>query len=102
MWNLAILKLDFLEDAAGGKTELERYLQEAPTSHAKRQDAENKCKERQMPLRHTAPMRGLLSTLFVCALRRTCSRATQEGSTRPTRLRPRRAEPKDRRTAEQG
>ena len=31
--------------AAGGKTELERYLQEAPTSHAKRQDAENKCKE---------------------------------------------------------
>jgi len=29
----------------GGKTELERYLQEAPTSHGKRQDAENKCKE---------------------------------------------------------
>ncbi len=45
MWNLAILKIDFVEDAAGGKTELERYLQEAPTSHAKRQDAENKCKE---------------------------------------------------------
>ena len=34
------------EDAApGGKADLERYLQEAPTSHAKRQDAENKCKE---------------------------------------------------------
>jgi Tfp pilus assembly protein PilF len=45
MWNLAILKFDFVEDEAGGKTELERYLQEAPTSHAKRQDAENKCKE---------------------------------------------------------
>lgn len=45
MWNLAILKIDFVEDAAGGKAELERYLQEAPTSHAKRQDAENKCKE---------------------------------------------------------
>lgn len=45
MWNLAILKIDFVEDASGGKTDLERYLQEAPTSHAKRQDAENKCKE---------------------------------------------------------
>ena len=45
MWNLAILKLDFMEDAAGGKADLERYLQEAPTSHAKRRTAENKCKE---------------------------------------------------------
>jgi tetratricopeptide (TPR) repeat protein len=45
MWNLAILKLDFIEDAAGGKADLERYLQEAPASHGKRQDAENKCKE---------------------------------------------------------
>jgi tetratricopeptide (TPR) repeat protein len=45
MWNIAILKIDFMEDPSGGKTELERYLQEAPTSHAKRQDAENKCKE---------------------------------------------------------
>lgn len=45
MWNLAILKIEFVEDPAGGRTELERYLQEAPTSHAKRQDAENKCKE---------------------------------------------------------
>lgn len=45
MWNLAILKIDFVEDAAGGKAELERYLQDAPTSHAKRQDAETKCKD---------------------------------------------------------
>ena len=45
MWNLAILKADFMNDAAGAKQELERYLQEAPTGHAKRQDAENKCKE---------------------------------------------------------
>ncbi len=45
MWNLAILKIDFMEDPSGGKAELERYLQEAPTSHAKRQDVENKCKE---------------------------------------------------------
>jgi len=45
MWNLALLKIDFMEDPAGGKSELERYLQEAPTSHAKRQDVENKCKE---------------------------------------------------------
>ncbi|HEY5928561.1 MAG TPA: tetratricopeptide repeat protein [Kofleriaceae bacterium] len=45
MWNLAILKLEFVEDTAGGKTELERYLQEAPTSHAKRQEAETKCKD---------------------------------------------------------
>lgn len=45
MWNIALLKLDFMEDAAGGKADLERYLQEAPSGHAKRQDAENKCKE---------------------------------------------------------
>jgi hypothetical protein len=45
MWNIAILKLDFMEDAAGGKADLERYLQEAPSNHARRQDAENKCKE---------------------------------------------------------
>ena len=45
LWNLAVLKLDFTEDAAGGKAALERYLQEAPAGHAKRQDAENKCKE---------------------------------------------------------
>ena len=45
MWNLAILELDFMEDDAAGKADLERYLQEAPAGHAKRQDAENKCKE---------------------------------------------------------
>ncbi|HEY1554307.1 MAG TPA: tetratricopeptide repeat protein [Kofleriaceae bacterium] len=44
-WNLAILKLDFMNDDAGGKADLATYLQEAPNSHAKRQDAENKCKE---------------------------------------------------------
>src|SRR6185503_6917698 len=37
MWNLAILKQDFTNDDAGAKTELERYLQEAPGSHPKRQ-----------------------------------------------------------------
>jgi Tfp pilus assembly protein PilF len=45
MFNLALLKLDFLEDTAGGKVELERYLQEAPVGHAKRQIAEEKRKE---------------------------------------------------------
>jgi Tfp pilus assembly protein PilF len=45
MWNLAILKLEFVQDEAGGKADLERYLQEAPTSHAKRQEAETKCKD---------------------------------------------------------
>jgi tetratricopeptide (TPR) repeat protein len=45
MFNLALLKLDFLEDAVGGKAELERYLQEAPIGHAKRQVAEEKRKE---------------------------------------------------------
>jgi hypothetical protein len=45
MWNLAILKIDFVQDEAGGKADLERYLQEAPTSHAKRQDAESRCKD---------------------------------------------------------
>lgn len=45
MWNLALLKIDFMEDPAGGKAELERYMQDAPSSHAKRQDVENKCKE---------------------------------------------------------
>ena len=45
LWNLAILKLDFMQDEAGGKQDLERYLQEAPSGHNRRQDAENKCKE---------------------------------------------------------
>jgi Tfp pilus assembly protein PilF len=45
LYDLALLKLDFLNDAAGGKADLDRYLQEAPTSHSKRQDAESKRKE---------------------------------------------------------
>ncbi len=45
MWDLAILKLDFMEDPAGGKADLDRYLQDAPASHAKRQAAEEKRKE---------------------------------------------------------
>ena len=45
MWNLVVLKLDFTEDNAGGKADLERYLQEAPSSHGKRQDAETRCKD---------------------------------------------------------
>ena len=45
MFDVAVLKLDFMEDPAGGKADLERYLQEAPTGHAKRQAAEEKRKE---------------------------------------------------------
>ncbi|MBA3540921.1 MAG: tetratricopeptide repeat protein [Deltaproteobacteria bacterium] len=45
LFNLALLKLDFLEDTAGGKGDLDRYLQDAPTSHSKRQIAEEKRKE---------------------------------------------------------
>lgn len=45
MFDLAILSLDYMNDAAAGKAALERYLQEAPTSHAKRQAAEEKRKE---------------------------------------------------------
>ncbi len=45
MFNLALLKLDFLEDTSGGKLDLERYLQEAPVGHAKRQIADEKRKE---------------------------------------------------------
>ncbi len=44
-WNLVILKLDFVNDQAGGKADLERYLQEAPTSHAKRQEAQTLCQQ---------------------------------------------------------
>lgn len=45
LFNVAILMLDFTQDAAGGKAALERYLQEAPSSHAKRQAAAEKRKE---------------------------------------------------------
>jgi tetratricopeptide (TPR) repeat protein len=45
LFNVAILKLDYQNDAVGGKADLERYLQEAPSSHAKRPAAEEKRKE---------------------------------------------------------
>jgi tetratricopeptide (TPR) repeat protein len=45
MFNLGFLKADFMNDAAGAKTELDQYLQEAPSSHAKRAAAEEKRKE---------------------------------------------------------
>lgn len=45
MFDAAILALDYMNDAPGGKAALERYLQEAPFSHAKRQAAEEKRKE---------------------------------------------------------
>ncbi|TMQ09976.1 MAG: tetratricopeptide repeat protein [Deltaproteobacteria bacterium] len=45
LFNAAILALDYMNDPAGGKVALERYLQEAPVSHAKRQAAEEKRKE---------------------------------------------------------
>ncbi|HEV7556691.1 MAG TPA: tetratricopeptide repeat protein, partial [Kofleriaceae bacterium] len=45
MFDVALLKIDFLNDADGGKTDLERYMQEAPSGHAKHQAAEDKCKE---------------------------------------------------------
>jgi tetratricopeptide (TPR) repeat protein len=45
MFDVAILATDYMNDAPGGKAALERYLQEAPVSHAKRQAAEEKRKE---------------------------------------------------------
>ena len=45
MFNLGMLKADFLQDNAGAKSDLDQYLQEAPTGHAKRQAAEEKRKE---------------------------------------------------------
>jgi tetratricopeptide (TPR) repeat protein len=45
LFDVAILAVDYMNDAAGGKAALERYLQEAPASHAKRQAAEEKRKE---------------------------------------------------------
>ena len=43
MWNLVILNHDFLHDDAAAKAAVERYLQEAPSSHPKRQEAQNTC-----------------------------------------------------------
>ncbi len=45
LWNLVVLKSDFLEDEAGAKTELERFLQDTGNAHPKRQAAELKRKE---------------------------------------------------------
>lgn len=45
LWNLTILKSDFLDDTAGAKAALERFLQDAGTAHPKRQAAEQKQKE---------------------------------------------------------
>ncbi len=45
LFNLALLKSDFLEDIPGAKADLDQYMQEAPTSHGKRQAAEEKRKE---------------------------------------------------------
>jgi tetratricopeptide (TPR) repeat protein len=45
MWNLVVLDENFLEDNASAKKDLEQYLQDAPTSHPKRQEAEQKRKE---------------------------------------------------------
>jgi tetratricopeptide (TPR) repeat protein len=45
MFDLALLKAEFLNDREGGKADLDRYLQEAPTGHEKRKAAEEKRKE---------------------------------------------------------
>jgi len=45
MYDVALLEIDYMNDAASGKADLERYLQEAPTSHAKHQAAEEKHRE---------------------------------------------------------
>lgn len=45
LYNLALLESDFLENPKGGKLHLDRYLRDAPTSHGKRQAAEDKRKE---------------------------------------------------------
>ncbi|MFN0251157.1 MAG: tetratricopeptide repeat protein [Kofleriaceae bacterium] len=49
IWNQFVLKLDFQNDLAGAKSELERYLQEAPGNHAKRTAADEKRKELKIP-----------------------------------------------------
>ncbi|MBL0213690.1 MAG: tetratricopeptide repeat protein [Myxococcales bacterium] len=45
MFDRAVLKIDFTNDMPGGKADLEQYLQEAPSGHAKHQAAEEKRKE---------------------------------------------------------
>jgi tetratricopeptide (TPR) repeat protein len=45
LFDLSLLEIDFMNDPTSGKVTLERYLQEAPSGHAKRQAAEDKRKE---------------------------------------------------------
>ena len=45
LFNVALLKADFLNDPNGAKADLERYLQEAPPTHGKRAAAEEKRKD---------------------------------------------------------
>jgi tetratricopeptide (TPR) repeat protein len=45
LFNMAILKLDFTEDPAGGKAALDRYMNESSSSHNKRTAAADKRKE---------------------------------------------------------
>ena len=45
LYDLVILQAYFLEDVEAAKANLERYMQDAPTSHSKRQEAEEKRKE---------------------------------------------------------
>lgn len=45
LWNLVILESDFLDDTAAAKADLERFLQDAGTSHPRRTAAEQKQKE---------------------------------------------------------
>ncbi|HEX2686426.1 MAG TPA: tetratricopeptide repeat protein [Kofleriaceae bacterium] len=45
MFDVAILATDYMNDDTAGKAALDRYLQEAPIDHAKRQAAEEKRKE---------------------------------------------------------
>jgi tetratricopeptide (TPR) repeat protein len=45
IFNLAILKSDFMDDTPGAKLMLDQYLQEAPGNHPKRQAAAEKRKE---------------------------------------------------------
>jgi Tfp pilus assembly protein PilF len=45
LWNLVILESDFLDDNAGARLDLERFLQDAGTAHPRRQAAEQKQKE---------------------------------------------------------
>lgn len=45
LFNLVLLKADFLEDVAGAKVDLGKYMQDAPTNHPRRQAAQEKKKE---------------------------------------------------------